>query len=59
MGGLITHRHLSMSYGMQNVLLQALQHGLKHPHLDGMIPQLNVADVPFLSIALQAIAQAL
>ena len=44
---------------MQKLLLQALQCGLESPHLNGMVPRLDVVDVPLLGIAFQAITQAL
>ena len=37
---------------MQKVLLQTLQCGLESPRSNGMIPRLDVVDVPFLGIAL-------
>ena len=44
---------------MQKLLLQALQRGLESPRLNGTVPRLDVADIPLLGIAVQAITQAL
>ena len=44
---------------MQKLLLQALQCGLESPRSNSTVTQLDVADIPLLGVALQAITQAL